>query len=236
MKVFLHGKNSADIEPLVKKLGFDVVSEKPDVIISYGGDGTLLASERKYPGIPKLPIRNSQVCKKCSEHGEKTLLKKLFEGKLELKEYKKLQTNIHGKDIFAINDFVIRNEEPMHAIRFKILTPSPSELFIGDGVVISTPFGSSGYYKSVTKKTFNEGFSLALNNTTADKDASWSVNQDDKVGFQLVRGKGILSFDNSPETFHISEGTTLEFKLSEAVAKIYELESLRCPNCIVKRG
>lgn len=164
MKVLLHGKNSQKITPLVKKLGIGIVNTNPDVIISFGGDGTLLVSEKLYPGIPKLPIRDSAICKKCPKHKEETLLKQLLDNSLELKEYKKLTTTIFYKDFYALNDFVIRNLTPIHTIRFKVIPGN--KLFIGDGVVVSTPFGSTGYFKSITGKSFQEDFGVAFNNTT----------------------------------------------------------------------
>ncbi|MBI2018310.1 hypothetical protein HYS96_01250 [Candidatus Daviesbacteria bacterium] len=244
MKVLLHGNNAKNIAGLIQSLGFEIVTENPDVVISYGGDGTLLSSEKKYPGVPKLPIRDSLICKKCLNHEDKVILKKLLEKELQLKEYKKLHTSVYGKALLALNDFVVRNKEPIHTIRFKTLQDdTPGEIYIGDGIVVSTPFGSTGYFKSITGESFSDGFALAFNNTTK-KTAPIYLNQDeydkadgfDKIGFQLVRGKATLTFDNSPDVFSISEGTTLEFKLSDQVAKIYEDTSLRCPNCKVIRG
>lgn len=236
MRVTLAGKNSKNIEELVKNLGFEVVSKNPQVIISYGGDGTLLSSEREYPAIPKLPIRNSQFCNKCPSHKDKKLLEDLSNEKLKLKEYKKLHTNLDGKDIYALNDFVIRNQHSIHAIRFRILkNDMVIGFFIGDGVVITTPFGSTGYYKSITGESFKKGFALAFNNTT-EKVKPMHLSDNDTTGFSLIRGKAILTFDNNPQTFNISEGKTLTFNLSDKVAKIYQAESLRCPNCHVIRG
>ena len=243
MKVLLHGKNAKNIANLVENLGFKIVTSNPDVVVSYGGDGTLLSSEREYPGIPKLPIRNSQICNKCPEHEDKKILQDLLEGKLELKEYKKLNTNVYGKNLFALNDFVVRNEQTIHAIRFKMHNFISPDLRIGDGIVVATPFGSTGYFRSITDETFADGFAIAFNNTT-EKDGPIYIDQDEidkeddftSIEFELVRGKAILSFDNSPKTFHISEGTTLSFKLSDKTAKIYENTSLRCPNCQIMRG
>ncbi len=248
MKVIVTGKNSKDLEGLVKNLGFELDSENPDVIISYGGDGTLLASERKYPGIPKLPTRDSLVSKKCSDHETESLLKELQNGELELKEYSKLETIIDpsessGQKLLALNDFVIRNKEPMHSIRFTVTTPRhpisdtgsiSNNLLIGDGIIISTPFGSTSYFKSVTQQTFDSGFGLAFNNTTEKMEPQF-FNKDASVLFKLVRGDAALTSDNSPDIYTIPEGTEITFKLSTEVAKIYELESLRCPNCLVTR-
>lgn len=239
MKIQLFGKNSQNLESLTKDLQFKIVDSNPDVIISYGGDGTLLSAERQYPGIPKLSMRNSAVCKKCPSHEEKTVLEKLIAGKLELKNYKKIETSILYKDLFALNDFVIRNKEPMHSIRF---TVSAGNLLIGDGIVVSTSFGSTGYFKSITGKTFDtglpagrQGFGVAFNNTTEKAEALHFKNTE-SITFELVRGNATLSFDNSPDIFTIDEGSKLIFKLSSQVAKIYEAEILRCPDCVVTRG
>lgn len=244
MKLLLYGKNATNIEPLAKELGFQIVNSSPDVIISYGGDGTLLAAERLYPGIPKLPIRDSLVCKKCPNHEEKVLLQELLNGKLKLKEYKKLETTIFYQTFLALNDFVIRNAQPMHAIRFQVTSSMSSlqkqgsinnALLIGDGIVLSTPFGSTGYFKSITGKTFEGGWGLAFNNVT-EKTPPVFLKDDEAVTFKLIRGDATLSFDNNPDIFKIDEGSELQFKLSDKSAKIYELESLRCPNCHVTRG
>lgn len=232
MKIQLVGKNAQDIEPLVKGLGFEVVTSNPEVILSYGGDGTLLYAERTYPGIPKLPIRNSLICKKCPKHDEKVLLQNLLNGKLKLKEYKKLETTFLYTTLYALNDFVIRNRYPIHTIRFKI--PPSERLILGDGIVVSTPFGSTGYFKSITRKTFDNGFGVAFNNITEEVKPLF-LKDNDKVTFKLIRGAATLSFDNNPDIFNIDEGSEITFKLSDKTAKIYEADSLRCPNCIVKR-
>ena len=275
MKVILHGNKSKNLEGLVKDLGFEIVSKNPDIVISYGGDGTMLSTERKYPGIPTLPIRNSEFCNKCTKHDDKKVLENLLVGKLKLTEQKKLHTKVNGRDLYALNDFVIRNTDAAHAIRFKVKHATPSELIIGDGIVIATPFGSTGYFKSITRETFTDGFSLAFNNTTKkiapiyfDQDEIDESTHDLTVGvssldrtssgsgkhttsqsrfyrdeqdnftnveFELIRGKAVLTFDNSPEFFTLSEGTKLKFNLSDKVAKIYMDSSLRCPDCKVIR-
>ncbi|OGE64924.1 hypothetical protein A3I48_00740 [Candidatus Daviesbacteria bacterium RIFCSPLOWO2_02_FULL_36_7] len=227
MKVLLYGKNSKNIESLVKTLGFEIVTSEPDLIISYGGDGTLLSCEREYPCIPKLPIRNSQVCIKCINHEDKIVLEKLLKWKLKLQNHQKLQTTFLYKTFYALNDFVVRNSDSVHTTRFKI---NGGKLLIGDGIVVATPFGSSGYYKSIARQTFQEGFGVAFNNTIEEM-PPLILKEKDLINFQLIRGKATLSYDNSPEIFTIDEGSQLQFKLSDQVAKIYTDTSLRCPNC-----
>ncbi len=133
----------------------------------------------------------------------------------------------------ALNDFVIRNVTPIHAIRFQIT--GTKTLLIGDGIVISSPFGSTGYFKSITGRTFGKNWGLAFNNTTKQM-APLFFKDKDTVTFKLIRGTATLSFDNNPDIFNVDEESELVFKLSDKTARIYELESLRCPDCEVIRG
>ena len=231
MKIQLFGRSTEELKKLVVRLGFEIVYKNPDVIISYGGDGTLLSAEREFPGVPKLPIRADKFCNKCPKHLDHVILEKLQKNQLELKEYKKLETEVLFKKFYALNDFVVRNSDATHTIRFRI---SNGKLLIGDGIVISTPFGSTGYFKSITQKTFDNGFGIAFNNLTEKTDPI--ILQDkDSIIFQLKRGKATLSFDNSPDIFTIDEGSELIFKLSDQIAKIYSNTSLRCPDCKIIR-
>jgi len=246
MRILITGKNAKKIEPLVKKFGFKTVTAEPDVIISFGGDGTLLSSERKYPGVPKLPIRDNLICNKCPNHKPETLLKNLMENKLKLQKYTKLQTSIVGQTIHALNDFVIRNTSPIHTIRFWVTITSNhptfdakpannNKLLIGDGIIVATSFGSTGYFQSITRQTFSSGFGLAFNNTTEQKSPEF-FDKKDTVIFKLIRGSATLSFDNNSQIIPIAEGLEISFKNSDQKAKIYEAKSLRCPNCKIIRG
>lgn len=232
MKILIFGKNTEKLESLVKSQNFEIVKSNPDLIISFGGDGTLLSCERQFPGIPKLPIRNSQFCKKCPEHQDEIVLKELLLGKLQLTEFRKLETEVIYKKFYALNDFVVRNSDTTHTIRFRV---NNSKLLIGDGIVISTPFGSTGYFKSITQQSLKNGFGVAFNNPTEKIDPLF-LKDKNIVKFNLIRGKATLSFDNSPDIFIIDEGSELIFKLSDQIAKIYSDTSLRCPNCEVIRG
>lgn len=233
MRVLLYGKFAKDIEQLVNTLGFEIITDNPEVLICYGGDGTLLSAERNFPLIPKLPIRNSAICVKCPNHKEKVLLQKLKEHKLQLKEHIKIEASFSGEKVLAINDIVIRNKAAIHAIRFEILNPNieiNERLIIGDGIVVSTPFGSTGYFKSITRQTFNSGFGLAFNNPTNSIDPV-IFQEKDQFKFKLVRGLADLTFDNGHSTAPVAEGEEVTFRISSKKAQIYELESLRCKDC-----
>ena len=57
--------DTSEIEAALAVEGFKIVDENPDFIVCYGGDGTVLFSERTIPEVPKLIIKTSRVCRKC---------------------------------------------------------------------------------------------------------------------------------------------------------------------------
>lgn len=245
IKVALFGKNSNSIIHLLREYGLEISDDKPDVIISYGGDGTLLSAERKFPSIPKLPIRDSKVCKKCPQHSTEHLLESLADGSLKSESFPKLEAKIGDEDILAINDIVIRNSTPMHAIRFKVfknghaITP---DIIIGDGVVATTAFGSTGYYQSITRETLDKNFALAFNNTVAQFQPL-KFADGDIIKIIIVRGPGSLSSDNNPKLISLKENedmsgvrdNSLKIFPSKHMANIYALSGLRCNKCVILR-
>lgn len=237
MKVLLFGKNSETISHLIPEYGLELVHDKPDVIVSYGGDGTLLAAERKFPAISKLPIRDSKVCKKCPIHTTEHLLQKLSNGDIKLEEYPKLEAKTHDAHLLAVNDLVVRNSIPIHALRFRVYLNTKlvvPEVIIGDGVVFTTFFGSTGYFQSITRKSVDEGFAMAFSNTTFAIEPV-RFNTDDHIKIEIIRGPGTLSADNNPKFSNLKEKDEILVQASSHSAQIYVEKTLRCENCIVLR-
>ena len=67
-RVLVLGNNVDSIRRLIRDKGLEDVTEKPDVILTYGGDGLLPGSEREWPGVPKPPPRNSRPGQKRQAH------------------------------------------------------------------------------------------------------------------------------------------------------------------------
>ena len=66
MNVILFGTKAEELRPLFEaQPSLDLVEDGADVIVCFGGDGTLLAAELKWPGVPKVPIRNSRRGIRC---------------------------------------------------------------------------------------------------------------------------------------------------------------------------
>ena len=200
------------LKKAIKKVGLKI-SGKPDVVISYGGDGTILISEHKFPGIPKLVIKDSEICHKCEYKDDdiEALLTKLKRKKYEKVYEKKLQ---HGK-LRALNEFHLHNANPNTAIRFSAKVDGEIVAnIIGDGAIVCTAFGSGGYYLSAGGKVFKRGTGFILNNPHNTKRKAKVLDEDSTVVFKVQRGPALLCHDNV-KCINIKEGQRIEIKRSQ---------------------
>jgi len=225
MKLALFGSAVADITQEVASFGFSLVNEDPDIVLSYGGDGTFLKSEASYPGVLKLLIKNSATCKLCTTLPLQEVLSRLSVGEYSVKEVTKLKVTTGNVSWYALNDVVVHNKNPRHAVRFSVTIGERtfSEV-IGDGVVVATTLGSTGYYKSITQQQFSSGVGIAFNNTAQHHTPLLVPDNALPLTISIVRGPAIVYVDNSPEEVVLNDGAVVTITHSEHSAKVLSFD------------
>ena len=229
-------KNTQNIVQALQIFGHDIDNNKPDFVITYGGDGTVLFSERKYPGIPKITIRAGSVGYKCmySEEEFEDILIKIDNGEYKLKEEIKLETTFQERKYLSLNEVQLHNSSPIKAVRFSVYIEDEIlfENVIGDGVVIATPFGSSAYYSSVGGEKFDKGIGIALNNpynvkdkpVVIDKGFDYSINiKILQKNSKMLSDDGLLLFDNDNNMIKTKGGDNILVKRSKDTAKFVSI-------------
>jgi len=215
MKVILFGEEKEKIESIVREVGFEIVEDNPDFIITFGGDGTIVRAESTYPEIPKIALKNSLVCKKCSKFSNDEVLRKVIAGEYKTEELFKLEASSGEKTLHAMNEMILHNVDPRHAIRYtvSINNEQVGETIIGDGIVVATPFGSTGYYRSITDSCFELGIGLAFNNSTEQSDHI-VLKEESVIKLTLVRGPAMVYADNQKIGIDLKEGEHITIKKS----------------------
>ncbi|MFA4945689.1 MAG: hypothetical protein WC789_13450 [Lentisphaeria bacterium] len=236
MRVAICGRNLDDLRSLLRPLPLTMVEERPDLVISYGGDGALLGAEREWPGVPKLPLRDRRGNPKCPRHQEEAILEMLLAGQLREQRLLKLLARCGGRTLAAVNDIVIHNEIVTSAVRYRVWLDG--ELYanrvVGDGLIVATPFGSTGYYRSITHSLFRIGIGLAFNNSTEPTD-HLVIREDSSIRLEILRGPAILVADNIHTPLPIPCGQTVEIQRHPEAALILGLDIFRCPACSRRR-
>jgi NAD+ kinase len=206
-RVLVLGHDAETIRRLVRDKGLEDVNTEPDVILTHGGDGLLLGSEREWPGVPKLALRWSRRGRKCEPHQIEEALDRLIGGQLERRTFLKLRGQAQGETLVGLNDVVVHNAQPTSGVRYRVWIDEQefSDEITGDGVVVATPFGSTAYYRSITRGTFRVGIGLAFNNSIEQVD-HLVLPEESVIRVRITRGPAIVLADNSPRVIHLDDG------------------------------
>lgn len=125
-----------------------------DVIIVLGGDGTILnvcnfAAEHNLP-ILGINIGNLGFLTEFEISEVKEAVDSLVGGHFARDNRSMLMTTIDGKKVYALNDFVIQRVSTADAMNQVLrldayLDGAKVDRFVGDGLIVSTPTGSTAY-------------------------------------------------------------------------------------------
>ena len=241
LKVRLVGRNCADLLPLLRRYPIELLPEKskarPQLVISSGGDGSLLGAERDYPGIPKCPIRDRANNPKCALHAEEKILKELFAGTLPAQSLPRIVATLpDGTELAGLNDIVVSRKNLLATIRYRIwqdgrmLRPQ----VIADSLIVSTSFGSTGYFRSITRGDFQHGIGVACNNPL-DGEIFTVLPEETALEVELLRGPAVVMADNNPRLVSLETGARIGIRLSRERTLVYGLEAFRCQECYLLR-
>lgn len=220
MKQFsIIGDNHEKMKQLFIDKGFIFNEAKPEFVISYGGDGTLLRSETRYPSIPKLFIKNTERGKLAHKKENNEVIEKFISGEYHFKKVKKLEAIINDREkIIGAVEITLHNANPRSGVRYMVRIDNEEihHELIGDGVIVCNSFGSTGYYKSITDSYFEVGIGLAYNNSTEQADHVVLANER-HIFIMITRGPGMLFGDNQEEYFTVHKGDIIEFFESQKI-------------------
>jgi NAD+ kinase len=214
-------QDTLKIKGVLAAEGFKVVNGNPDFIVCYGGDGTVLFSERRYPEVPKLIIKTSPVCRKFDYTMDEleNVLSEIRGGNYCLHKKMKLETEAKGEKLIGLNEIQIHPRLPIHAVRFSLSFDGKEyEDLIGDGVIVATPFGSTGYYKATGGKRFAEGIGISFNNLHNSNMESFVIPEDSTVKLTVSRGPAWLLTDNNENLIELQTKDAVTIRKSRSTA------------------
>ena len=208
-----------------------------DMLVCFGGDGTILhaAKDANAYGVPILGVNMGSVGFMAElEYSELSLLSKLADGKFTTESRMMLDVSVIRDDrqVFhdiALNDAALTKGAVARVVELKISCDNMvmSE-FSGDGVVVSTPTGSTGYSMAaggpIVEPTAEN---LIITPICAHAmDAKSFVLSSERVVSvrmgRLTRKTAYLSADGG-RAFRLQDGDIAEIRKSDKVTKLVRL-------------
>lgn len=141
---------------MIEVLGqqFDILCRESDLLVTIGGDGTLISAVRRAYGSGK-PVMGIHAGKlgflaDISLEELDTFLSQVRQGEFRLDERAMLEANISTRagenKVVAFNDIVITRPSISKMLHVETLVDGRAfNTYYGDGVIISTPTGSTAY-------------------------------------------------------------------------------------------
>ena len=222
----------------------ELIPEGTECIIVLGGDGTLLQAARDvvHRNIPLLGMNlgNLGFLAEVDRQSIYPALDKLMCDDYEVEERMMLHgTVFRGEQVLgsalALNDIVICREGPLRVVRFKnYVNNEYLNSYNADGIIISTPTGSTGYSLSCGGPIVSQSASMTLMTPIAPhtmNTRSIIFPADDVITVELGKGRrqnqeqGLASFDGDTEIPMVT-GDRIVIRKAEVSTKILKLNHL----------
>lgn len=233
----LDGGGKVDLPRHLTYEKMDQVLPGADMLICFGGDGTILhaAKDANGYGVPILGVNMGSVGFMAElEYSELSLLSKLADGKFTTESRMMLDASVirDGQQIFhetALNDAALTKGAVARVVDLKISCDKmPMSEFSGDGVVVSTPTGSTGYSMAaggpIVEPTAENLIITPICAHAMDA-KSFVLSSERVVSIRLgrlTRKTAYLSADGG-RAFRLQDGDVAEIRKSEKVTKLVRL-------------
>ena len=165
-------KDASEIVRLLRKQAPDFgykESEDPasvSLAVSVGGDGTVLRAARELAGtgVPLVHINTGTLGFLGSDFGDiDSYISKILKGRFYTEDRMMLRAVYNDKEYTALNDIVIKNGSSARVIELGIGINGESVADIkGDGVIISSPTGSTAYSLAAGGPVSEPGLELII--------------------------------------------------------------------------
>lgn len=217
-------RDASEVKNCLIEKGFELVENDPDFVVCYGGDGTVLFGERKFPGVPKLIIKTSRACRiyDYTLNDLPDLLSRIKASDYQIHSEMKIETEAKGENLVGLNEIQVHLKLPIYAVRFSLsVNGKKYDGLIGDGVIVATPFGSTAYYRATGGKSFKEGIGVSFNNLHNSDVKSFVTHENTIVKLIITRGPAWLLADNNENFVDLEAGDAVTIKKSKSTANFF---------------
>jgi NAD+ kinase len=140
-----------DLERWLKEKGIEVTDRDPDLVLSLGGDGTMLraAHVAHAADAPLLGVNMGTLgyLSEVDAGAEKGSLERVIAGDFELEERMMLRCEAEGFDSHvALNETLVERTSRRRLVKLQVWVGGERlATFNADGVIVATPTGSTAY-------------------------------------------------------------------------------------------
>ncbi len=233
---------------LVTRKHLSVIPEDTELCIVLGGDGTMLQAARSiaFMDIPIIGVNLGTMgyLAEVDENIVDDALDKILKGEYEIEDRMMLRGSLEGKKDYSLNDIILTRYQDIATIGYNIYV---NDQFLcsyhADGLIVSTPTGSTGYNMSAGGPIIEPSAHMILVTPVCPhtlNSRSIVFSPGTRIVVELMEGRfgqnqqAITSFDGSG-TLLMNSGDKLEIKMSKKTTKILKLNRVSFLETISKK-
>ena len=242
-------KEKREEDPLLlRRMHLSVVPEDTDLVIVLGGDGTMLQAARSlaYMDIPMVGVNLGTMgyLTEVDAQDIDDALDRILRGEYEIDDRMMLRGSLEGKRDYALNDIIVTRFQDISTIGYNIYVNDQFLYsYYADGLIVSTPTGSTGYNMSAGGPIIEPSANMILITPVCPhtlNSRSLVFSPDTRITVELLPGRdggnhpAISSFDGSG-TLLMNSGDKIEIKMSKKTTKILRLNRVSFLDIISKK-
>lgn len=213
------------------------IPEGMDCAIVLGGDGTLIRAARELEGygIPLLGVNMGTLgyLAEVELHDCRAALDRLFAEMPDIEDRMMLQGSVNGKQSYsAMNDIVVTRAGELRVVHFNIyVNDTLLNSYRADGVIISTPTGTTGYNLSAGGPIVEPTASMFVITpicSHALNTSSIVLSAEDMIEIEICEGRygrqerTVVTFDGM-DGIALTTGDRVVIRKSEETTKLLKL-------------
>ncbi|XOB61637.1 NAD(+)/NADH kinase [Campylobacterota bacterium DY0563] len=221
-------KNSAKMIGLDEGLILKDLCDEVDFLVSIGGDGTLLSVVRNSFefSLPILGIHMGTLGFLTDVLVEELdpFLNDFKKGNYKIDNRMMVECHVDNKCFVAFNDIVISRKTVSSMIKIKAKINGISfNSYHGDGVIISTPTGSTAYNLSVGGPIvypLTEAFIITPVASHSLTQRPLVMPADIEIEFKIKDAQGAVLLIDGQDSYEVDDGTVIKFTIANKKAKL----------------
>ena len=221
-------ENSAKMIGEKDGLCLEELASKVDFLVSIGGDGTLLSVVRKSfkHDLPILGIHMGTLgfLTDILTDELETFLNDFVNQNYRIDNRMLVECTVGDKQFVAFNDIVISRKTVSSMIKLKAkIDGSSFNSYYGDGVIISTPTGSTAYNLSVGGPIvypLTEAFIITPVAPHSLTQRPLVMPADIQIEFKVIDEQGAVLLIDGQDTYEVEEGTIIKVTIALKKAKL----------------
>ena len=234
VSTLLEKEHDVETETLTRERltsGDEVEKEKVDVVVTVGGDGTILSALQQYDArILGVNIGEVDFLTEVSPDQLEEAFKRVVAGDYNVESLLRVKTTVNGERLpDALNELVLHATQIAKLQQFKVyLDKEPIMNVRADGIIVATPTGSTCYSMSAGGPILDprvRGFVVLPIAPYKLSARPYVVPAESRIEMEMVREKDCTLVLDGQYEVHVNRGDHIEATISDRPAEFIRFET-----------